>query len=89
MAQRLRSGRTTNLAERAALWAALGRFEDAALADQAREMLLDPSLDLREALAPVLQGQAGSAVQQAAALAFLGQYQRTLARRLGRDMPPA
>ena len=76
-----------NRNERDDLLTALGRFRQAALAERARSLLLDPGIDIRDSLRPVLYGQAGRPVQRADALAFVARHHAELAKRLGRDEP--
>jgi len=73
--------------ERHDLLHALGQVRAPALAEQARAVLLDPRIDIRESLGPLLGGQAGHAATQDGALAWLRVHQAALAKRLGRDEP--
>jgi hypothetical protein len=64
-------------------WRVLGQFHQPALAERARERLLDTATDLPLALPALLGAQASDAGQRLAVLAFVSQYQRALSRRLG------
>jgi cytosol alanyl aminopeptidase len=74
--------------ERGDLLAALGQFRQAGLAQQARAVLLQPQIDLRDSLWPLLQAQAADAASRADALAFVLRTQGSLSARLGREELP-
>ncbi|MDH4390472.1 MAG: M1 family metallopeptidase [Aquabacterium sp.] len=57
--------------ERGDLLAALGQFRQADLARQARAVLLQPQIDLRDSLWPLLRAQAADADSRPAVLAFV------------------
>ena len=76
-----------NRNEREDLLAALGHFRQPALAERARNLLLDPGIDLRESLRPLLFAQARQPVPRAGALAFVARHHADLVKRLGRDEP--
>ena len=78
---------STDRAERRDLLSALGHFKAPALAERARLLLLDDSLDIREAQWPLLQPQSADPAQQAGLLRFIQQHHGDLVRRLGRDEP--
>jgi len=69
------------------LLAALGAFTPPALARRARALLLDPAIDLRDSLGPLLGAQGADPALRGDALAFVSQRHADLARRLGRDEP--
>lgn len=68
---------------------ALGHFRRPALAERARGLLLDPGVDIRESLEPLLRAQAADDTTRAAALDFVALRQAELTRRQGRDGPAA
>ncbi len=74
--------------ERGDLLAALGRFRQSALAQQARAVLLQPQIDLRDSLWPLLRAQAADADSRAEVLSFLLREQAGLSARLGREELP-
>jgi alanyl aminopeptidase len=80
---------TADRPERADLLAALGRVRDPALAARVRTVLLDPAIDIRDSLWPLLGGQVRQPEGRSAVLAFLQQNRPALLRRLGRDEPGA
>ena len=71
--------------ERENLWAALGSFRAPLLAGRARQLLLEPGIDLRDSLWPLLEAQAKSPTLRADALTFVAQHHAALVKRLGRD----
>lgn len=73
--------------ERQDLLRALARFRQPALAERARELLLDPALDIRDSLGPLLRSQGEDAQLREGALAFVARHQAALVKRLGRDEP--
>ena len=74
--------------ERGDLLAALGQFRLPGLPQQARAVLLQPQIDLRDSLWPLLQGQVADADTRAEVLAFVLREQAGLAARLGREELP-
>ena len=68
--------------------AALGQFRLPGLPQQARAVLLQPQIDLRDSLWPLLQGQVADADTRAEVLAFVLREQAGLAARLGREELP-
>ena len=79
----LRQGSDRN--EREDLLTALGSFQMPALAERARQLLLDPAIDIRDSLWPLLGAQSRSAAVRADALAFVTRHHAALVNRLGRD----
>lgn len=73
--------------ERQDLLRALAHFRQPALAERARELLLDPALDIRDSLGPLLRSQANDAQLRHGALAFVERHKTALFKRLGRDDP--
>lgn len=71
--------------ERGDLLAALGQFRQPALAAQARALLLQPQIDLRDSLWPLLRAQAAHPPARAEVLDFVLRHQSALAARLGRE----
>jgi aminopeptidase N len=71
--------------ERGDLLAALGHFRQPELAAHARALLLEPRLDLRDSLWPLLSAQADDTTNRAAALDFVLANLPVLAPRLGQD----
>ena len=74
--------------ERGDLLAALGQFRQPVLAQQARAVLLQPQIDLRDSLWPLLRAQAADAEGRAEVLAFVLREQAGLSARLGREELP-
>lgn len=70
--------------ERGDLLAALGAFRQPDLARQARAVLLQPQIDLRDSLWPLLRAQAADADSRPEVLAFVLREQAGLSARLGR-----
>ncbi|WP_284616879.1 M1 family metallopeptidase [Aquabacterium humicola] len=79
--------RTRDAQERAELFSALGRFRAPALAQRARELLLDPTIDFQEVGPAVLAAHNETPVLRDGLLPFLSQRHEQLARRMGRDDP--
>jgi alanyl aminopeptidase len=71
--------------ERESLLAALGSFRAPALAARARQLLLQPAIDLRDSLWPLLAAQSQSPALRADALSFVALHHAALVKRLGRD----
>ena len=71
--------------ERGDLLVALGHFRQAALAARARALLLEPRLDLRDSLWPLLAAQGEDTANRATALDFVLANLPVLAPRLGQD----
>ncbi len=71
--------------ERGDLLSALGQFRQPALAQQARSLLLDPLIDLRDSLWPLLRAQTADEDSRAGALAFLLAAQAGLSARLDQE----
>lgn len=69
--------------ERGDLLAALGQFRQPALAAQARALLLEPQVDLRDSLWPLLRAQVEDGAIRGDALDFMLRHQAALAARLG------
>jgi cytosol alanyl aminopeptidase len=78
---------STDRQERSQLWHALGHYRVPALAERARELLLEPGLDPREGLETLLRAQTADAADRRAALDFIARYQGGLARRMDRQAP--
>ena len=78
---------SSDRSERRDLLSALGHFKDPALAEQARMLLLDQALDIREAQWPLLRPQSADPAQHAGLLRFMQQRHADLVRRLGRNEP--
>jgi alanyl aminopeptidase len=74
--------------ERGDLLAALGQFRQPGLARQARALLLQPQIDLRDSLWPLLRAQTADADSRAEVLAFVLREQPALSARLGREELP-
>ncbi len=79
--------RSSSRTERRDLLAALGAFRSAALADRARALLLDASLDLRESQWPVMAAQNADPLLRDGLLQFVQTHHAALAARLGPDEP--
>ena len=79
--------RSSSRTERRDLLAALGAFRSAALADRARALLLDASLDLRESQWPVMAAHNADPLLRDGLLQFVQQHHAALAARLGPDEP--
>ena len=73
--------------ERQDLLLALGHFRDPALAGRARQLLLNPQLDIREARGPLMRAQATDAATRQDLLRFVQAQHAALVQRLGRDEP--
>ncbi len=73
--------------EREDLLAALGNFRQPALAERARRLLLDPAIDIRDGLWPLLGTQGTEPALRADALRFVDRQHAALAGRMGRDDP--
>ncbi|MES2714998.1 MAG: M1 family metallopeptidase [Pseudomonadota bacterium] len=71
--------------ERGDLLAALGQFRQPALAAQARALLLQPQIDLRDSLWPLLRAQAEDDALRSEVLDFVLRHQPVLAGRLGKE----
>ena len=71
--------------ERGDLLAALGHFRQPALAQRARALLLNPQIDLRDSLSPLLQAQAADPPSWPEALAWVLHHHATLAKRMDQD----
>lgn len=71
--------------ERGDLLAALGEFRQPLLAAQARALLLQPHIDLRDSLWPLLRAQADTTANRAEALDFVLRNLAVLAPRLGQE----
>ncbi len=74
--------------ERGDLLAALGQFRQPALMRQARLLLLQPQIDLRDSLWPLLRAQAVDADSRPEVLAFVLRELPGLSARLGREELP-
>jgi alanyl aminopeptidase len=75
--------------ERGDLLAALGHFRQPDLAQRARQLLLAPTIDLRDSLWPLLGAQAAEPSTRDAALDFVARHHAELAGRIGHDGPAA
>ena len=73
--------------ERQDLLVALGHFRAPALAGRARQLLLNPQLDIREARGPLMRAQAADAATRQDLLRFVQARHAALVQRLGRDEP--
>ena len=73
--------------ERHDLLQALGHFRDPALAGRARQLLLNPQLDIRESRGPLMRAQAADAATRQGLLRFVQAQHAALVQRLGRDEP--
>ena len=73
--------------ERQDLLLALGHFRDPVLAGRARQLLLNPQLDIREARGPLMRAQATDAATRQDLLRFVQAQHAALVQRLGRDEP--
>ena len=73
--------------ERQDLLQALGHFRDPALAGRARQLLLNPQLDIRESRGPLMRAQAADAATRQELLRFVQAQHAALVQRLGRDEP--
>ena len=73
--------------ERQDLLQALGHFRDPALAERARQLLLNPQLDIREARGPLMRAQAADTATRLDLLRFVQTRHAALVQRLGRDEP--
>ncbi len=71
--------------ERGDLLAALGQFRQPALAAQARAVLLQPQIDLRDSLWPLLRAQVEEEAPRSEVLDFVLRHQPVLASRLGKE----
>ena len=74
-------------AERRDLLSALGHFRAPALAERARALLLDASIDIRESQWPLLDAQRADPAQTDGLLRFMQQHHAEVVKRLGRDEP--
>jgi alanyl aminopeptidase len=74
--------------ERGDLLAALGQFRQPGLPQQARAVLLQPQIDLRDSLWPLLRAQVADPDGRAEVLAFVLREQAALSARLGREELP-
>ncbi|GCL61884.1 M1 family metallopeptidase [Pseudaquabacterium pictum] len=74
--------------ERGDLLTALGQFRQPGLPAQARAVLLQPQIDLRDSLWPLLRAQAADPAQRGEVLAFVLREQAGLAARLGGEELP-
>lgn len=74
--------------ERGDLLAALGGFRQPDLARQARAVLLQPQIDLRDSLWPLLQAQTADPASRPDVLAFVLREQAGLSARLGQEELP-
>lgn len=73
--------------ERGDLLTALGHFRQPAAARQARALLLEAEIDIRDSLWPLMAAQAGDTTTRGDALAFLAQQHAALTRRMGSEDP--
>ena len=64
---------------------ALGSFRAPALAGRARQLLLDPGIDLRDSVWPLLTAQATTTMLRADALVFVARHHAELVKRLGAE----
>lgn len=78
---------STQRQKRQDLLGALARFQDPALAQRARALLLDPALDIREVRWPLQRAHNQNPVLRDGLLACLQQHHANLVKRLGRDKP--
>ena len=73
--------------ERQDLLQALGHFREPALAERARQLLLNPQLDIRETRGALMRAQAADANTRQGLLRFVEARHAALVQRLGRDEP--
>ena len=78
---------SSSRAERQDLLAALGAFRATALAEQARGLLLDPAIDIRESQWPLMSAQNADPDLRPGLLQFVGRHHTDLVARLGPDEP--
>ncbi len=79
--------RSTERNQRQDLLAALGHFRAPALAERARGLLLDNSIDIREAQWPLMGAQKTDPALRSGLLRFVQQHHAELVQRLGREEP--
>ena len=79
--------RSTDRRLRRDLFLALGHFRQPLLAQRARELVLDPSLEFRDAGPPVLQAHNEQLALREGLLRFVLARHADIAKRMGRDEP--